>query len=135
MNYFEFFDPNLHKKWILGLEIQKTNCRIKISILEIPYVPVFRQNGNFLHFRPKFSAKKHFLGRNFINLSSDSELAPPRYYVYQFLVKVDNFKFFGLNLGKLPNCMWYFASSNVESVAESWMEVSARFSNTHLVTA
>ena len=34
-----------------------------------------------------------------------------------------NFKFFGLNLGKLPNYVRYFGSNNVECVAESWMEV------------
>ena len=36
---------------------------------------------------------------------------------------MDNFRFFGLNLGKLPNYMRYFASNKVESVAESWVEV------------
>ena len=57
-------------------------------------------------------------------------------------------KIFGLNLGKLPNYMRYFGSNNVEGVAESWVEtemswvevdggrrrwveVGARFSNTH----
>ena len=29
----------------LGLEIQKTNAGIRISILEIPCVPIFRQKG------------------------------------------------------------------------------------------
>ena len=29
----------------LGFEIQKTNVGIRISILEIPYVPIFRQKG------------------------------------------------------------------------------------------
>ena len=32
-------------KMDLGLEIQKTNVRIRISILEIPCVPTFSQNG------------------------------------------------------------------------------------------
>ena len=40
----------------------------------------------------------------------------------QFSVKMCNFKFFGLNLGKLPNYVQYFGSNNVESVAESWVE-------------
>ena len=31
-------------------------------------------------------------------------------------------KFFGLNLGKLPNYMQYFGSNIVEGVAESWVE-------------
>ena len=40
----------------------------------------------------------------------------------QFLVKTENFDFFGLNLGKLPNYMHYFGSNNVDGVAENWME-------------
>ena len=35
---------------------------------------------------------------------------------------MNNFEFFGLNLGKLPNCMGYFVSNNIEGVAESWVE-------------
>ena len=46
-----------------------------------------------------------------------------RYHVYQFLDKTDNFEFFDLNLGKLPNYVQYFGSNIVESVAESWVEV------------
>ena len=62
---------------------------------------------------------------------------------------MDNFYFFGLNLGKLPNYVQYFGSNIVEGVAENWVEVEmslvelggagwswvelgARFSNTHL---
>ena len=77
----------------------------------------------------------------------DSESAPPRYHVSQLSVKMDNFKFFGLNLGKLPNYMRYFGSNIVEGVTESlvevdmswvevdgagwsWVEVVAWFSNT-----
>ena len=49
----------------------------------------------------------------------------------QFSVKMDNFEFFGLNLGKLPNYVRHFGSNNVECVAESWVEeVGAWFSNT-----
>ena len=52
-------------------------------------------------------------------MSLDSESAPPRYHVSQFSVKMDNFEFFGLNLGKLPNYVQYFGSIIVEGVAES----------------
>ena len=52
---------------------------------------------------------------------------------------MDNFNFFGLNLGKLPNYVRYFGSYNVEGVVESWVEaemsqveVSARFTNTQI---
>ena len=41
----------------------------------------------------------------------------------QFLVKMDNFEFFDLNLGKLPNYVrLYFGSNIVEGVAESCVE-------------
>ena len=56
------------------------------------------------------------------NISPDPESAPPRYHVCQFSDKTDNFEFFGLNLGKLPNYMRYFGFNNVEGVAESWVE-------------
>ena len=63
---------------------------------------------------------------------------------------MDNFSFFGVNLGKLPNCVQYFGSNMIEGVAESWVEVEmswvevggggwswvelgARFSNTQVL--
>ena len=48
----------------LGFEIQKTNGGIRISILEIPYVPIFRQNGQLWLLGPKF-AQKWILGSEF----------------------------------------------------------------------
>ena len=42
--------------------------------------------------------------------------------MHQFSDKTDNFEFFGLNLGKLPNYVQYFGSNIVEGVAESWVE-------------
>ena len=42
--------------------------------------------------------------------------------MYQFLDKTDNFEFFDLNLGKLPNYVQYFGSNIVEGIAESWVE-------------
>ena len=41
----------------LGLDIQKTNFGIKISILEITCVPILRQRRQLLLFRPKFAQK------------------------------------------------------------------------------
>ena len=41
----------------LGFEIQKTNVGIRISILEISCVPIFRQNGQLWIFGPKFAQK------------------------------------------------------------------------------
>ena len=58
-----FFGPSLSKR-NLELKIQKTNVGIRISILEIPCVPIFRQNGQFWLFEPKF-AQKWILGSEF----------------------------------------------------------------------
>ena len=66
--------------------------------------------------------KNGFWGWNFKNLSLDLESAPPRYHVTQFSVKMDNFGYFGLKLGKLHHCVRYFGSNIVEDVAESWVE-------------
>ena len=41
----------------LGFEIQKSNVGIRIIILEIPCVPIFRQNGQLWIFEPKFAQK------------------------------------------------------------------------------
>ena len=48
----------------LGFEIQITNVGIRISILETPCVPIFRQNGQLWIFVPKF-AQKWILGSKF----------------------------------------------------------------------
>ena len=66
--------------------------------------------------------KNEFWDRNFKNLSLHSEPTPPIYHVCQSSVKMENFKFFGLNLGKLQYVQ-YFGSNIVEGVAESWGEV------------
>ena len=83
----------------------------------------FSGKTNIFYFFGPNLPKNLFWGRNFKNLSPDSESAPPRNHVCQFSVKTDNFGFFDLNLGILPNYMQYFGSNNVESVAESLVEV------------
>ena len=76
---------------------------------------------NFDFFDPNLP-KNGFWGRNFKNLSPNSESAPPRHLVNHFSIKTDNFEFFGRNLRKLPNYVQYFGSNNIEGVAESWVE-------------
>ena len=51
-----------------------------------------------------------------------ARISPARDYVFQFSVKMDNFKFFGLSLGKLLNYLRYFGSNNAEGVVDSWVE-------------
>ena len=66
--------------------------------------------------------KNGFWGGNFKNLCLDSDSTPPRYHICQFSVKVDDFEFFCLNLGKLPNHLRYFGSNIFEGVADTWVE-------------
>ena len=47
--------------------------------------------------------KNRFWSQNLKNLSPDLESALPRYHVYQFSVKTDNFDFFDPNLSKKEN--------------------------------
>ena len=96
----------------LGFEIQKTNVGMRISILEIPCVPIFRINGQLWFCVPKF-AQKWILGSRFL----DSESASLRYYVQQFSDKRDNFEFLGLNLPK--NGFWGRNFNNVSLDLES----------------
>ena len=58
------FLPQICAKRKLGFEIPKTNVGIRISIFEIPCVPIFRQNGQLWLFGPKF-AQKWILVSNF----------------------------------------------------------------------
>ena len=41
----------------LAFKIQKTNLGIRIHILKIPSVPIFKQNGQIWLFWPKFAQK------------------------------------------------------------------------------
>ena len=123
---FEYCGLNLSKNGFrakngfrdLGLEIQKSNIWIKISILEMLCVSIFRQNGNFLLFRPKFAQKLN-LRSEFQNFKFGFGITTSIYHVCQLSVKMENFEFFSLSLEKLPNYMRYFGCNNVESVARA----------------
>ena len=86
----------------LEFEIQKTNVGIRISMLEIPCAPIFRQNGHLWYFGPRFP-ENGFWGQDFENLSLDSELAFLRYYSWD-TIKKNNFEFLGTNFHK--NWFW-----------------------------
>ena len=77
------------------------------------------KTDNFVFLGPNLP-NNGFWGRSFKILSLDLESAPPRYHMSQFLVKMENFEFFCLNLAKLPNYVRYFGSNTVECVAKSW---------------
>ena len=106
----------------LSLEFQKTNVGIRVNILEILCVPIFKKKPENCDFFGPNLPKNGFWGRSFKNLSPNSESPPPRYHVYQFSGKTDKFEFFGLNLKKLPNYVRFFGCYNVEGVAEGKVE-------------
>ena len=54
---FHFMGLSLPKKMDLCFEIRKTNAGIRISILNIPCIPIIRQNRQLRIFRPKFAQK------------------------------------------------------------------------------
>ena len=88
-------------------------------------------------------------GRNFKNLSPDSESTPQRYHERQFSVKMDNFEFFGLNLGcpKTSNILILITLRVLQRAGWRWVELGgtewswvevdgvevARFSNIHYI--
>ena len=93
-------------KMDLGSEIQKANVGIRISIVKMPCMPIFRKNRQFCFFQPKF-AQKWTLGSEFQKSKSGfRESAVPRYHVCQFSVKTNNFDFFGPNLPKKEIRIW-----------------------------
>ena len=125
------------------LQIQKTSGEIRIIILEMPYVPMFKEKKDNFNFFGKKFAQKWILGLQFQKSKSDfrnSAFVMPR-------APISVKTFFDLNLGKLPNHVWYFGSNNVGGVAEGWletemswvdvemscMEVGAPSSNTYLL--
>ena len=66
--------------------------------------------------------KNGFWGGNFKNLCLDLYSTPPRYHMWQFSAKMDDFEFFCLNLRKLPNHLRYFGLNIFEGVADTWVE-------------
>ena len=79
------------------------------------------KTNNFDFLGPNLT-KNGFWGRNFKNLSLDSESVPSGCSMWQFSIKMGNFGFFDPSLGKLASYVQYFGSNIVEDVAESWVE-------------
>ena len=105
----------------LGFEIQKTNVGIRISILEIPCVPIFRQNGQLWIFGPKF-AQKWILGSEFQKSKSRFAINTSKIPSVPMFSQNGQLLIFWPKFGKLPNYVRYFCSNIVEGVAESWQE-------------
>ena len=99
----------------LGLEIQKTNARIRISILEIPGVPNFSQNGQIWVFGlnlGKLPNHMQYFGSNNVEGVAVSWVEAKMKWM-----EVDGAGWSWIVLGEGG---W------------RWMEVSVQFSNTQL---
>ena len=99
----------------------ETDVRIRISILEILCVPIFRQKGELWFFGPKF-AKKWILGSEYQKSKSGFGISASKIPCELIFRQNGQIWIFDLNLGKLPNYVRYFGSNIVEGVAESLVE-------------
>ena len=110
----------------LGLEIQKANVWMKMNILEILCMPIFRQKGHFLPFLAQIFPKIGFGVRI-------SKAVPPRFRIRFRTSKIPcvpifsqngQLWIFGPKFGQIPQLYAiYYCSNDVESVPESWVEV------------
>ena len=149
------FGPKFAKKWILGLKIPKTNFGKIINILEIPCAPTFRQNEQLWHFGSKF-AQKWILGSEFQKINAEiriSILEISRLPISKengqlclfgpkFAPKWVFWPKFG-EIDQLPAIFWFEYCwgccreldggwNELGGSGWSWVEVGARFSNTHV---
>ena len=112
------FSTQICPKIDLGLETEKANVGIRISIVEMLCVPIFRQNGHFWLFRSKF-AQKWILGSGFQKSRSRFGISTSKIICVPPIFSL-NGQLFGLDLGKLSNYMRYFGSNNVERAGGGW---------------
>ena len=116
LDNFDFFGPNLPKKeiriWNSG-----NSCWNKNQHPWDTMCTNFQTKWTTLSFWPQICWKMDFGGRNFRNLSLNSESASLRYYVHQFSNKTDNFYFLGPNLPK--NGFWDRSFKNLGLDSES----------------
>ena len=122
-----YFSNQICPEMELGLEIQKANIWMKVNVLEILCVPIFRQKGHFLLFLAQIFPKIGFGVRI-------SKAVPPRFRIRFRTSKIPCVPIFGLNLHKLPNYMQYIIVLITLRVFQraGWrcVEVGTRFRNT-----
>ena len=103
----------------LRFEIQKTNVGIRISMLDIPCVPVFRQNGHLWIFEPKF-AVKWILGSKF--QKSGYRISTSNIPWVPIFSQIGQILIFWPKFGEIAHNVQYFGPNIVEGDAESWVE-------------
>ena len=129
----------------LGFEIQKTNVGIRISILEIPCVPIFRQNGQLWIFGPKF-AQKWILGSKFQKSKSGFGINSPNISCVTIFSQNGRLLIFWPKFGEIVQLrviFWFKYCwgccrklggdwNELGGGGWSWVEAGARFSNTRI---
>ena len=128
----------------LGFEIQKTNVGIRISIFEIPCVPIFRQNGQLWIFGPKF-AQKWILGSEFQKSKSGFGINTSKITCAPVFSQNGQLLIFRPKFGEIVQLraiFWFKYCwgcyrelggdwNELGGGGWSWVELGARFSNTH----
>ena len=119
----------------LGFEIQKTNVGIRISILEIPCVPIFRQNGQLWIFGPKF-AQKWILGSEFQKSKSGFGINTSNIPYVPIFSQNRQLLIFRPKFGEIAQLRAIFWVKYCSGCCRelgggewSWVELGARFSN------
>ena len=112
----------------LGFKIQKTNLGIRIRILKIQSLPIFRQNGQILLSWPKFDQKWIFSSKLRKQMLKQ-ESASSRYHVCQLIDKTNNFDFFDLNLPRKEYHVYQFLDNtdNFEFFGPNFSKTEIRF--------
>ena len=137
-------------KMDLGSEIQKTNVGIRISIVKMLCVPIFRKNGQLWLFRPKF-AQKWILGSEFQKSKSGFGISTSNIPCVPIFSQNGQLLIFWPKFGQIAQlraifwfkyywgCCRELGGGWNELVGDwnelggggwSWVEVGARFSNT-----
>ena len=100
----------------LRFEIQETNVGIRISIFEIPCIPIFRQNRRLRVFGPKF-AQKWIFGSKFQKSKFGLEISILEILCAPIFRQNGNFEFLGPNLPK--NEFWGQSFKNLSLNSQS----------------
>ena len=132
----------------LGFQIYKTNVGIRISIFEIPCEPIFRQNGQLWIFGSKF-AQKWILGSEFQKFKSGFGINTSNIPCVPIFSQNGQLLIFWPHFGEIAQLRAIFLFKYCwgccrelggggwgwMEVEMSWVQVGARFSNTHFKKA
>ena len=114
------FQTKFAPKRFLESEFRSSKPGFGISTSNIPWLPIFRQNGQLWIFGQNWPKK--ILGLEFRNSKPGFGISTSNIPWVAIFRQNGQLWISGLNLGKLPNFVRYFGYYNVEDVAETWVE-------------